>query len=181
MIGKKYFLNPKIFLLRERFPFVPNQMQVTYLNSTQPLSHIHDCEHDWTRLLQACSVVFRHMRDVFTIVFSRVRAYEGRVAEIIVLDFWACSKNQHNFYCVLWPINGRMRGVCKACSTVWRACSVVFKFGHTTEHVLHTPLIRFNTSPIRFNTPLIRFNTPLIRPPNSVTWYARARHFVVYI
>ena len=30
-------------------------------------------------------------------------------------------------------------------------------------------------------TSFIRFNTSLIRPPNFVTWYARARHFVIYI
>ena len=102
----------------------------------------------WKTCSQSCSVVFR-----------RVRAYERRVAKIIVLDFWACSKNQHDFYRVLWPINGRMRGVWKACSTVWRACSVVFSrmkgvfsrvqiwpydwtrpsyASHTVQHVSHT-------------------------------------------
>ena len=109
--------------------------------SVKPLSHINDCEHDWTRLLQSCSVVFNRMKGMFTIVFGRVQGYEHRVAKIIVLNSWACSKNQQNFYRVLWPINGRVRpyeGCVRSYSTVWRACSVVFEFGHTTEHVLHT-------------------------------------------
>ena len=177
--------------------FTPPCLYILRINisTLKPLSHIHDCEHDWTRLFSRVQAYERHMKDVFTIVFSRVQACSG---------VWkTCSENNRvgffehvqkiNTTCIafygpltgvweaygrrVWPYEGRVR----SCSAVWRACSVVFKFGHTTEHVLHTPLIRFNTSPIRFNTPLIRFNTPLIRPPNSVTWYTRARHFVVYI
>ena len=133
--------------------------------TVKPLSHIHDCEHDWTRLLQSCSTVWRACSQSCSVVFRRVQPYEHRVAKIIVLNFWACSKNQHDFYRILWPINGRVRPYERRMSVVWRACLIVF---NRMKGVWMRP---YDWTRLSYGWTCL---------PNSVTWYTRARHFVIF-
>ena len=127
----------------------------------------------WTRLNTTFQAYERRMKDVFTFVFSRVGAYEGRVAKIIVLDFWACSNNQHDFYRVLWPINGRMKGVFDRMKGVFGRVQPYEGRVQSCSNLA----IRLNASFIQSNTPFIRLNTSFICPSNFVMWYTCARQF----
>ena len=138
----------------------------------KPISHIHDCEHDWTRFFsrvqgvwkayerrvhfrgQSCSGVFGRMKDVLPEKSCWIFEHVQKSNTIF-----------NGFY-------GPLTGVWKACSTVWKG---VFGRVQAYEGRVHFLAIRLNTSFIRLNTTFIRLSYASHTPEHVFHTPAKSR------